>query len=196
MIRGTSIRDTVIRDAAIAETAARTVGARSEFDLAETQVRGTTTVTSTSGSRDGMPPATDDAPAGATGDPQRTRPVRLRVRLALDREVEFDLTATTIVGRNPKTPRVVTGAIELLAVESATGEISATHASVAPSGRLAVVTDLHSTNGTVVRVPGAAPQRLRGGETLVVAPGATIELGDGISIALLVPTDETIGEGR
>lgn len=195
MIRGTSIRDTIIRDAAITGAATPSKPVQGELDVTETQVRGTTTVTSTSGSRDRVSPVTHE-PSSAPDDVRPTRPVRLRVRIALDREVEFDLTATTIVGRNPQTPRVASGVTQLVAVESATGEISATHASVAPSGRLAVVTDLHSTNGTIVRVPGAAPQRLRGGDTLVIAAGGVIELGDGVSIAVLAPASETDESGR
>lgn len=200
MIRGTAIRDTIIRDAATAGALAPTGAVQGELDVTETQVRGTTTITSTSGSRDPVSPATSEprsaADDAADDNVQSTQPVRLRIRIALDREVEFDLTSTMLVGRNPQRPRVVSELLQLIAVESATGEISATHASVAPSGRLAVVTDLHSTNGTIVRVPGAAPQRLRGGDTLVIAAGGIIELGDGISIAVLPPASETDESGR
>jgi hypothetical protein len=44
---------------------------------------------------------------------------------------------------------------------------------------MVIVTDLRSTNGTQVRLPGSAPTRLRQGESIVVTPGSTIEIGDG-----------------
>jgi pSer/pThr/pTyr-binding forkhead associated (FHA) protein len=46
----------------------------------------------------------------------------------------------------------------------------------------AVITDLGSTNGTVVVQPGIGPQDLAPGEPVQLLPGALIDIGDGITI--------------
>jgi hypothetical protein len=40
------------------------------------------------------------------------------------------------------------------------------------------VTDLKSTNGSIVMVPGAVPRKLRQGESVVVSPGTLVDIGD------------------
>jgi hypothetical protein len=53
-----------------------------------------------------------------------------------------------------------------------------------------VASDTKSTNGSVLRMPGAEPRTLIGGESAVVTPGTVIELGDGNLIELLAPDPE------
>ncbi len=47
------------------------------------------------------------------------------------------------------------------------------------------MTDLDSTNGTVVLAPGAEHLALRPGESLVVVPGTRIDIGDGVVLEIL-----------
>ncbi|MBM7388826.1 hypothetical protein JOE37_001820 [Clavibacter michiganensis] len=96
------------------------------------------------------------------------------------------LDAPAIVGRRPRPPRVVRGvAPRLVAVPSPLGEISGTHLGLRQDGAVVVVTDLDSTNGTVVLAPGAERLALRPGESLVVVPGTRIDIGDGVVLEIL-----------
>ena len=90
----------------------------------------------------------------------------------LDREV--------FVGRNPAPPRIQSGVLpRLVAVPSPTSDVSRTHLSVRQLGGSVIVTDLRSTNGSRVEVPGSAPRTLRQGESMVVSVGSRIDIGDG-----------------
>ncbi|WP_316289450.1 FHA domain-containing protein [Clavibacter michiganensis] len=96
------------------------------------------------------------------------------------------LDAPAIVGRRPRPPRVVRGvAPRLVAVPSPRGEISGTHLGLRQDAGVIVVTDLDSTNGTVVLAPGAEHLALRPGESLVVVPGTRIDIGDGVVLEIL-----------
>ena len=48
-----------------------------------------------------------------------------------------------------------------------------------------VATDMRSTNGTVVQMPGAAPRTLIRGESAVLVPGTRIDLGEGAVLDIL-----------
>jgi len=71
-------------------------------------------------------------------------------------------------------------------VPSPNQEISSTHLEIRPGSGVdhgsAVVTDLGSTNGTVVVQPGLPPESLQPGIAVQLIPGAVIDLGDGVSI--------------
>jgi hypothetical protein len=90
------------------------------------------------------------------------------------------------VGRQPRSPRV-TGPMlpRLVRVESPSREVSATHIELRPTVDGLLLTDLDSTNGTVVRQPGSAVRRLESGESLPVVPGTLIDIGDGNVIEIL-----------
>lgn len=91
-----------------------------------------------------------------------------------------------LIGRAPRPPRVVRGRpARLVTVPSPGREISATHIEVRQVGTTVVVTDLRSTNGTMVLVPGNAPRSLRQGETVVVSPGTLMDLGDDVVVHVL-----------
>lgn len=94
------------------------------------------------------------------------------------------------VGRRPSAPRVVRGGIpRLVRVGSATSEVSSTHVELRQLGRTVVVTDMRSTNGTTIGVPGLPVRRLRQGESVVVTPGTLIDIGDG-NVIEIVPLQE------
>ena len=83
------------------------------------------------------------------------------------------------VGRDPQTSRISTGALpRLVRVSSPHQEVSGTHVEVCQVGSSVVVTDLRSTNGSVVMQPGSIPRKLRQGESVVVSPGALVDIGD------------------
>ncbi|WP_267424515.1 MULTISPECIES: hypothetical protein [unclassified Curtobacterium] len=134
-------------------------------------------------------------PAGATGVPgvppslpAVVEPPRVRVpsiRIA-DRVIRLD--RPVVVGRRPALPRVVRGPEpELVVVRSPSGEVSSSHVAFHAEGEAAVVDDLHSTNGTVVRPAGAAAYRMPSGASIVALTGTVVEIGDGIGIEILSP---------
>jgi hypothetical protein len=90
------------------------------------------------------------------------------------------------VGRSPRSPRIATGAPPtLVTVASPHGEVSGTHLEIRQLGASVIVTDLRSTNGSSVAVPGSAPHTLRQGESMVVSPGTLVDIGDGNVIEIL-----------
>ncbi len=72
-----------------------------------------------------------------------------------------------------------------MVVASPLKEVSASHLEVRQQGASVVVTDLRSTNGTVVITPGGDPVRMRPGESYVVVPGSLIDIGDGNVLEIL-----------
>lgn len=112
---------------------------------------------------------------------RRTPSVRIDGRVVrLDRPL--------VVGRRPAAPRVVVddGPV-LVTVASPSGQVSSSHVLLHAEGEAAVVADLRSTNGTVVRPPGAAPFRLAAGASIVALTGTLVEIGDGNVIEVLSP---------
>ncbi len=117
------------------------------------------------------------------------RPV---AKLVLSSGETVEVDRPVLVGRAPaaqaaassEQPRLVT-------VPSPQQEISSTHLEVrAGSGAdhgSAVVTDLGSTNGTVLVQPGLAPEDLQPGVAVQLLPGAIIDLGDGVTIQVTNP---------
>ncbi|MGL4338992.1 MAG: FHA domain-containing protein [Rhodoglobus sp.] len=103
-------------------------------------------------------------------------PYRFRVGdqgepVALDRPVRL--------GRRPMNPRILPNITPvLLRVSSPKNEVSGTHLELRQVGSSVVVTDLHSTNGSVVMLPGSIPRKLRQGESVVVSPGTLVDIGD------------------
>jgi hypothetical protein len=109
-----------------------------------------------------------------------------RLRLSSGQILELD--ATVYLGRRPTPPRITDGPPpQLITVPSPAGEVSSTHLELREAGRAVVLTDLHSTNGTIVHVPGSAGRVLIGGESAVVAPGTLIDIGDGNLLEVLRP---------
>jgi hypothetical protein len=100
---------------------------------------------------------------------------------------ERRLDAVYYLGRRPRAPRITdtTWPHCLVAVDSRTFAVSATHVEIRQEGDSVVVTDLGSTNGTIVTQPRGKGERLRRGGSLAVVPGTTVDIGDGNIIEIL-----------
>lgn len=93
-----------------------------------------------------------------------------------------------LIGRAPSPDRSSGRSPRLMTVPSANHDISRTHVEVAPEGWQIVVTDLNSTNGTVLVRQGVVDrQQLAPGEPVPVQLGSVIELGDGVSVLIDFP---------
>jgi len=115
-------------------------------------------------------------------------PATFAARLPSGDNVALDV--PLVIGRRPALQRVASGAEpRLVTVPSPTQEVSSTHVRIEQSGDAIVVTDLRSTNGTVVTGPGGA-RRLRPGESAVVLAGARVEIGDGNIIEITEAPEE------
>jgi hypothetical protein len=131
-------------------------------------------------------------PPGIPGQEPAPDITTVVARLVISSGQTVDVDRVTVIGRAPQAkepsdedpPRLVT-------VPSAHYEISSTHIEVRPGTGAdhgtAVITDLGSTNGTVVVQPGLGPQDLAPGEPVQLLPGALIDIGDGITIQVTRP---------
>ena len=132
------------------------------------------------------------------GEPieQEAAPLHFAVRVGPGDSIDLD--APIVVGRRPAPQRVDSGVLpRLITVPSPEQEVSSTHVRIEQSGDAVVVTDLRSTNGTVVVRPGGASARLRPGESTVVLPGTVVRIGDGNIIEITaVPADGPQGPPR
>ena len=103
---------------------------------------------------------------------------------------EYPLTVPVVFGRAPSAPRIRDGRMpRLVPLDSPAGHLSATHCEIRQDGSAVIVTDLRSTNGCVVVLPGSAPRRLRQRESMAVTPGTIIDLA-GEAILQVVATEE------
>ena len=110
----------------------------------------------------------------------------LRARLADGTEVDLDV--AVYLGRKPSVPRIHVGAApRLVTLPSPLKELSSTHLELRVVGGALVASDMRSTNGTIVRLPGSAPRTLIHGESAVVIPGTRIDLGEGAVLDILSP---------
>jgi hypothetical protein len=127
--------------------------------------------------------------ASVTTPPQPRRPYR--VKMADGVVVSLDL--TVYLGRRPSVPRIASDRrVRLVAVPSVKKEVSATHLELRQTGEAVVATDMRSTNGSTIIVPGSKPRTLLRGESAVVTPGTLIDLGDGNMLELLSPDRLTV----
>ena len=135
------------------------------------------------------PPATpDDSDADAGGD--GATPAVATLAFSTGETVDVD--RAILVGRAPEPGRhPTTGQPRLVAVPSPNQEISSTHLEVRPGDGAdhgsAVVTDLGSTNGTLLVQPGLPPEDLLAGVTVPLQPGAILDVGDGVTIKVSAP---------
>ena len=107
-------------------------------------------------------------------------------RIRVNRHEPIPLDFPALIGRKPVSPRIAIGGVpRLVRVPSPGHEVSSTHVEMRQQGPAVIVTDLRSTNGTVVSIPGTSPQKLRQGESLVVSAGTVVDIGDGNTIEIL-----------
>lgn len=140
-------------------------------------------------------PFEDDTPTGsvplfepvAEPAPPAAAPARGRAHLSFSNGEQIDVDQVIVVGRAPEASRILTDEPpRLVPVPSPHHEISSTHLEIRPGSGgddgYAVVTDLGSTNGTVVVQPGGRPEDLRPGVPVRLQHGALVDLGDGLTI--------------
>ena len=90
-----------------------------------------------------------------------------------------------VVGRAPSVSKMGGGRVpRLVTVDSVEHDISRNHVQLTVEGGTVVVTDLHSRNGTLISLPGKAPQKLRAGEPTSVIAGTVIDLGSGVTLGV------------
>lgn len=88
-----------------------------------------------------------------------------------------------VVGRRPRVTRTAPNVVPaLIAVESPTHDISRNHLEIRREGETVLVTDLDTTNGTVLMRGSDAPRRLHPGEASLVISGDVIDIGDEVTI--------------
>jgi hypothetical protein len=107
-------------------------------------------------------------------------------RIRVNRHEPIPLDAPALIGRKPISPRIAIGGVpRLVRVPSPGREVSSTHVELRQQGASVIVTDLRSTNGTLVSIPGTSSQKLRQGESLVVSAGTIVDIGDGNTVEIL-----------
>jgi hypothetical protein len=110
---------------------------------------------------------------------------RMFYRFRIGRTVVW-LDAVSYVGRRPSSPRIIYGQMpRLVRVPSPRQEVSSTHLELRQLGASVVLTDMRSTNGSIVFPPGGEPRKLRQGESVVATPGTLVDIGDGNVIEIL-----------
>ena len=113
-------------------------------------------------------------------------PARFAVRFPTGDSYLLD--APLLIGRRPTALRVASGREpRLVSVPSPDQEVSATHVRIEQEGDAVVVTDLRSTNGTVLTIAGERV-RLRPGQSQVVLTGTAVDIGDGNIIEITAAT--------
>lgn len=142
----------------------------------DTVIKGSTAAT-------GVPKPGDSAIATEWAPPPPVRSYHA-IRIGTHEPIPLDVPA--FIGRRPSTPRITGGRHpRLVRVPSVSREISSTHLEIRQEGSIVVVTDLGSTNGTVITTPGAPAIKLRQGESVVVAPSSVVDIGDDVRIEIL-----------
>lgn len=129
---------------------------------------------------------------GIPGQPMAPGVGRSVAKLVLSHGETVEVDRVILIGRAPEARRfTTTDQPRLVTVPSPLHEISSTHVEIRPGSGAdhgsAVVTDMGSTNGTVLVQPGLAPEELKPGIAVQLIPGATVNLGDGITIQVTHP---------
>lgn len=120
-----------------------------------------------------------------SGDTAPQQELVTRFRLRHINGTKHLLTKPLILGRLPAAPLRGGQAVNLVMVASPEGLVSSTHARVEVQGDVVVVTDLRSTNGTRVIIPGQPTVLLAPGDSMALGVGAIIDLGDGNRLEVL-----------
>ncbi len=127
-------------------------------------------------------PRTDLPAAPAEPELRRAAP---DVELVLSTGPRIEMDRPVLLGRAPEAARFAGSELpRLVSVSNPERDISATHVEVRPAGGHVVVTDMNSTNGTILHLPDQPPVRLQPGTGVPVGAGAVIELGAGVTVTV------------
>jgi hypothetical protein len=134
----------------------------------------------------------DPGPSGVPDQPPSPATSRPVAKLVFSNGETVDVDRAILVGRSPEARRFASGdQPRLVSVPSPHQEISSTHLEIRPGSGAdhgsAVVTDLGSTNGSVLVQPGLPPEDLTPGVAVQLIPGAIVDLGDGVTIQVINP---------
>lgn len=130
---------------------------------------------------------------GIPGQPQAPSVTAVPVaKLVFSSGETVEVDRAVLIGRAPEARRFTsTEQPRLVTVPSPNQEISSTHLEVRPGSGAdhgsAVVTDMGSTNGTVLQLPGLPPEDLQPGIAVQLIPGSVIDLGDGVTVQVTHP---------
>ncbi len=134
--------------------------------------------------------------AAGIGDSAVEEVPEARFALKIGTHALIPLEVPAYIGRRPSTPRITGNRMpRLVMVPSPSREVSSTHVEVRQEGGAVVVTDLGSTNGTIVTSGSFPPRGLRQGESVVVGAGSVVDIGDGIRIVVVAAPAQTPAEG-
>lgn len=121
---------------------------------------------------------------------QPVRSVHRPARVRIGNAAPFELHVPVYIGRRPRGPRQMNAdQVVLIEVPSPTKEVSASHLEIVQRQDQVLVTDLRSTNGTLVTLPGAPRIKLHQGGSIVLPPYSRIDIGDGNVIEILPGAD-------
>ncbi|NQX12296.1 FHA domain-containing protein [Microbacteriaceae bacterium VKM Ac-2855] len=112
--------------------------------------------------------------------PEETPRTFGRIDLSTGESLTID--GALIIGRQPHLSRVSGAVPTLITVASPSSEVSGNHLEVRVEGRLVLVTDVGSTNGTVLHRAGAEPERLTTRVPVPVIDGDAFDIGDGVRL--------------
>ncbi|WP_297747036.1 FHA domain-containing protein [uncultured Tessaracoccus sp.] len=124
-------------------------------------------------------------------DPSNPRLIRRPVLAAVisNQGDGADLVSGVVVGRSPDGARGPRGSY-LMRVSSSGNDISRNHILITPNEWNIVLTDLHSTNGTLVRPPGEPEFELRDGRSVTVEIGTELLLDDQVRLKIVPPRSD------
>ncbi|MCX6501577.1 MAG: DUF805 domain-containing protein [Microbacterium sp.] len=123
-------------------------------------------------------PTVAAAQAGALEETRKSAPLAAAGwLLALPDGRVLPISGAVYVGRAPAAPVGEPSAL-LVPVDEAARSMSKTHGRISLTPLGLQVTDLHSTNGTVLTRPGHAPVSLAPGVAALATDGATVRFGD------------------
>jgi len=126
------------------------------------------------------------APIASQGPRLVARPALAVLRASDGSTAEVD--RAVLLGRAPSAHLSSARAPRLMTVPSPSHDISRTHVEIAPEDWQIVVTDLGSTNGTVLVRPGTGErQQLPPGEPVPAPLQSLLELGDGVAVLIDFP---------
>lgn len=104
-------------------------------------------------------------------------------RVVLSTGRVLTLERSLVIGRRPRAIRTSGNKVPaLVTVESPTHDISRNHVEVRREGDMVLVTDLDTTNGTLLLRGQEVPRRLHPGEATLVISGDVIDIGDEVTI--------------